>query len=86
MSLYFFNQQQQNHKFALQRNSSSYGVYALHFGTNFSNLYLSTPAKIDEEKTWLWNDEVLEFVQSKKLAKKKWDSERTEESRQENAW
>ena len=31
----------------------------------------------------MWNDEVQEQVQRKRLDKKKWDTERTEESRQE---
>uniref|UniRef100_A0A0F8C8D5 Craniofacial development protein 2 n=1 Tax=Larimichthys crocea TaxID=215358 RepID=A0A0F8C8D5_LARCR len=38
--------------------------------------------KVDKE-TWWWNEEVKECVRRKRLAKKKWDTERTEESRQE---
>ncbi|XP_019744436.1 uncharacterized protein LOC109527143 [Hippocampus comes] len=38
--------------------------------------------KVDKE-TWWWNVEVQESVQRKKLAKKRWDSERTEENRLE---
>ncbi|KAK2921479.1 hypothetical protein Q8A73_000964 [Channa argus] len=38
--------------------------------------------KADKE-TWWWNEEVQECIQRKRLAKKKWDTERTEESRQE---
>ncbi|KAK2922282.1 hypothetical protein Q8A73_001767 [Channa argus] len=37
--------------------------------------------KVDKE-TWWWNEEVQERIQRKRLAKK-WDTERTEESRQE---
>uniref|UniRef100_A0A7N6C3H6 Zinc transporter n=1 Tax=Anabas testudineus TaxID=64144 RepID=A0A7N6C3H6_ANATE len=33
--------------------------------------------------TWWWNEEVQECVQRKKLARRKWDVERTEESRQD---
>ena len=36
-----------------------------------------------DKETWWWNEEVQERIQRKRLAKKKWDTERTEESRQE---
>ena len=32
--------------------------------------------------TWWWNEKVQEHVQRKRLAEKKWDTERTEESRE----
>ena len=38
--------------------------------------------KTDKEALW-WNEEVQEYVQRKRLAEKKWDTERNEESRQE---
>ena len=38
--------------------------------------------KVDKENWW-WNEEVQECIQRKRLAKKKWDTERSEESRQE---
>ncbi|XP_051809100.1 craniofacial development protein 2-like isoform X4 [Acanthochromis polyacanthus] len=41
---------------------------------------VSSGRKRDNE-TWLWNEEVQEWIQRKRLAKK-WDTERTEESRQ----
>ena len=44
-------------------------------------LGVSSGRKIDKE-TWWWNEEVQKCVQQKKLAKKKWDIERTEESKQ----
>ncbi|XP_051793709.1 uncharacterized protein LOC127530597 [Acanthochromis polyacanthus] len=45
-------------------------------------LGVSSGRKGDKE-TWWWNEEVQEWIQRKRLAKKKWDTERTEESRQE---
>lgn len=45
-------------------------------------LGVSSGRKVDKE-TWWWNEEVQECIQRKSLAKKKWDTERTEESRQE---
>ncbi|KAK3561567.1 hypothetical protein QTP86_010220 [Hemibagrus guttatus] len=33
--------------------------------------------------TWRWNEEVQDSIQRKRLAKKKWDMDRTEENRQE---
>ena len=45
-------------------------------------LGVSSGRKVDKE-TWWWNEEVQECIQKKRLAKKKWDTERTEESRQE---
>ena len=44
-------------------------------------LGVSSGRKVDKE-TWWWNEEVQECIQKKRLAKKKWDTERTEESRQ----
>ncbi|KAK3514564.1 hypothetical protein QTP70_021619, partial [Hemibagrus guttatus] len=35
------------------------------------------------KETWWWNEEVQDSVQRKRLAKKKWDMDRTEENRQE---
>ena len=37
----------------------------------------------EDKETWWWNEEVQENIQRKRLAKKKWDSQRDEESRQE---
>ncbi|KAK3520398.1 hypothetical protein QTP70_024152, partial [Hemibagrus guttatus] len=36
-----------------------------------------------KKETWWWNEEVQDSIQRKRLAKKKWDMDRTEESRQE---
>ncbi|KAK3554546.1 hypothetical protein QTP70_025399 [Hemibagrus guttatus] len=36
-----------------------------------------------KKETWWWNEEVQDSVQGKRLAKKKWDMDRTEENRQE---
>ena len=46
-------------------------------------LGVSSGRKTDME-TWWWNKEVREYLQRKRLAKKKWGTERTEESRQES--
>ena len=45
-------------------------------------LGVSSGRKVDKE-TWWWNEEVQEYIQRKWLRKKKWDTERTEENRQE---
>ncbi|KAK3513069.1 hypothetical protein QTP70_000954 [Hemibagrus guttatus] len=37
----------------------------------------------EDKETWWWNEEVQDSIQRKKLAKKKWDMDRTEENRQE---
>ncbi|XP_051780043.1 uncharacterized protein LOC127526921 [Erpetoichthys calabaricus] len=37
----------------------------------------------EEKETWWWNDEIHESIQRKRIAKKKWDSQRDAESRQE---
>lgn len=42
---------------------------------------LGVSRKNVEKETWWWNEEVQEFVEEKRLTKK-WESERTEESRQ----
>ncbi|KAK3517174.1 hypothetical protein QTP70_000567 [Hemibagrus guttatus] len=36
-----------------------------------------------DKETWWWNEEVQDSIQRKRLAKKKWDMDRTEENRQE---
>ncbi|KAK3541850.1 hypothetical protein QTP86_008057 [Hemibagrus guttatus] len=37
----------------------------------------------EDKETWWWNEEVQDSIQRKRLAKKKWDIDRTEENRQE---
>ena len=37
----------------------------------------------EDKETWWWNEEVQESIRKKGLAKRKWDSQRDEESRQE---
>ncbi|KAK3514882.1 hypothetical protein QTP70_033816 [Hemibagrus guttatus] len=37
----------------------------------------------EDKETWWWNEEVQDSIQRKRLAKKKWDMDRTEENRQE---
>ncbi|KAK2897556.1 hypothetical protein Q8A73_013936 [Channa argus] len=46
-------------------------------------LGVSSGKRKADKETWWWNEEVQECIQRKRLAKKKWDTERTEESRQE---
>ncbi|TRY54571.1 hypothetical protein DNTS_001573 [Danionella cerebrum] len=42
-----------------------------------------TGRRKEDKETWWWNEEVQDIIQRKRLAKKKWDIERTEESRQD---
>ncbi|KAK3508721.1 hypothetical protein QTP70_004263 [Hemibagrus guttatus] len=37
----------------------------------------------EDKETWWWNEEVQDSIQRKRLAKRKWDMDRTEENRQE---
>ncbi|KAK2917518.1 hypothetical protein Q8A73_004265 [Channa argus] len=46
-------------------------------------LGVSSGKRKADKETWWWNEEVQECIQRKRLAKKKWDTERTEESGQE---
>ncbi|KAK2810385.1 hypothetical protein Q5P01_000408 [Channa striata] len=46
-------------------------------------LGVSSGKRKDDKDTWLWNEEVQDYIQRKRLAKRKWDVERTEESRQD---
>ncbi|KAK3550517.1 hypothetical protein QTP70_000073 [Hemibagrus guttatus] len=46
-------------------------------------LGLSSGRRKEDKETWCWNEEVQDSVQRKRLAKKKWDMDRTEENRQE---
>ncbi|KAG2463133.1 CFDP2 protein, partial [Polypterus senegalus] len=41
-----------------------------------------TSGQKEEKETWWWNGEVKESIQRKRMAKKKWDSQRDAESRQ----
>ncbi|KAK3518346.1 hypothetical protein QTP86_018579, partial [Hemibagrus guttatus] len=46
-------------------------------------LGVSSERRKEDKETWWWNEEVQDSVQRKRLAKKKWDMNRTEENRQE---
>ncbi|KAK3548401.1 hypothetical protein QTP70_012644 [Hemibagrus guttatus] len=46
-------------------------------------LGVSSGRRKEDKNTWWWNEEVQDSVQRKRLAKKKWDMDRTEENRQE---
>ncbi|KAK3565046.1 hypothetical protein QTP86_032470 [Hemibagrus guttatus] len=46
-------------------------------------LGVSSGRRKEDKETWWWNEEVQDSVQRKRLAKKKWDMDRTEENRQE---
>ncbi|KAK3522213.1 hypothetical protein QTP70_032774, partial [Hemibagrus guttatus] len=46
-------------------------------------LDVSSGRRKEDKETWWWNEEVQDSVQRKRLAKKKWDMDRTEENRQE---
>ncbi|KAK3556306.1 hypothetical protein QTP70_007130 [Hemibagrus guttatus] len=46
-------------------------------------LGVSSGRRKDDKETWWWNEEVQDSIQRKRLAKKKWDMDRTEENRQE---
>ncbi|KAK3514307.1 hypothetical protein QTP70_013636 [Hemibagrus guttatus] len=44
---------------------------------------VSSGRRKEDKETWSWNEEVQDSIQRKRLAKKKWDMDRTEENRQE---
>ncbi|KAK3569869.1 hypothetical protein QTP86_006738 [Hemibagrus guttatus] len=46
-------------------------------------LGVSSGRRKEGTETWWWNEEVQDSIQRKRLAKKKWDMDRTEENRQE---
>jgi len=46
-------------------------------------LGMSSGQRKVDKVTWWWNEEVQESVQRKRLVKKRWDSDRTEENRLE---
>ncbi|KAK3549709.1 hypothetical protein QTP86_007157 [Hemibagrus guttatus] len=46
-------------------------------------LSVSSGRRKEDKETWWWNEEVQDSIQRKRLAKKKWDMDRTEENRQE---
>ncbi|KAK3554952.1 hypothetical protein QTP86_001867 [Hemibagrus guttatus] len=46
-------------------------------------LGVSSGRRKEDKETWWWNEEVQDSIQRKRLAKKKWDMNRTEENRQE---
>ncbi|KAK3541669.1 hypothetical protein QTP86_000342, partial [Hemibagrus guttatus] len=46
-------------------------------------LGVSSGRRKKDKETWWWNEEVQDSIQRKRLAKKKWDMDRTEENRQE---
>ncbi|KAK3524775.1 hypothetical protein QTP86_004223 [Hemibagrus guttatus] len=46
-------------------------------------LHVSSGRRKEDKETCWWNEEVQDSIQRKRLAKKKWDMDRTEENRQE---
>ncbi|KAK3519719.1 hypothetical protein QTP70_002672 [Hemibagrus guttatus] len=46
-------------------------------------LGVSSGRRKEDKETWWWNEEVQDSIQRKRLDKKKWDMDRTEENRQE---
>ncbi|KAK3555793.1 hypothetical protein QTP86_028917 [Hemibagrus guttatus] len=46
-------------------------------------LGVSSGRRKEDKETWWWNEEVQDNIQRKRLAKKKWDIDRTEENRHE---
>ncbi|KAK3517676.1 hypothetical protein QTP70_015696 [Hemibagrus guttatus] len=46
-------------------------------------LGVSSGRRKEDKETWWWNEEVQDSIQRKRLAKKKWDMDRTEQNRQE---
>ncbi|KAK3539691.1 hypothetical protein QTP70_012023 [Hemibagrus guttatus] len=46
-------------------------------------LGVSSGRRKEDKETWWWNEEVQDSIQRKRLAKKKWDMDRTEENREE---
>ncbi|KAK3512866.1 hypothetical protein QTP70_028938 [Hemibagrus guttatus] len=46
-------------------------------------LGVSSGRRKEDKETWWWNEEVQDSIQRKRLAKKKWDMDRTEENKQE---
>ncbi|MCJ8742384.1 hypothetical protein PDJAM_G00081420 [Pangasius djambal] len=46
-------------------------------------LGVSSGRRKEDKETWWWNEEVQDSIQRKRLAKKKWDMDRTKENRQE---
>ncbi|KAK3520310.1 hypothetical protein QTP70_020548 [Hemibagrus guttatus] len=46
-------------------------------------LGVSSGRRKEDKDTWWWNEEIQDSIQRKRLAKKKWDMDRTEENRQE---
>ncbi|KAK3528585.1 hypothetical protein QTP70_003750 [Hemibagrus guttatus] len=46
-------------------------------------LGVSSGRRKEDKETWWWNEEVQHNIQRKRLAKKKWDMDRTEENGQE---
>ncbi|KAK3524132.1 hypothetical protein QTP70_018031, partial [Hemibagrus guttatus] len=46
-------------------------------------LGVSSGRRKEDKETWWWNEEVQDSIQRKRLAKKKWDMDRTEDNKQE---
>ncbi|KAK3562644.1 hypothetical protein QTP86_003385 [Hemibagrus guttatus] len=52
-------------------------------GRKVCHLGVSSGRRKEDKETWWWNEEVQDSIQRKRLAKKKWDMDGTEENRQE---
>ena len=64
----------------LSKNHHCFCLQRLHVSISCSK---SSGQRKEDKETWWWNSEVQESVQRKRLVKKRWDSNRTEEKRLE---
>ncbi|KAK3532877.1 hypothetical protein QTP70_001380 [Hemibagrus guttatus] len=59
------------------------GQMVVDFAKRMDMVGVSSGRRKEDKETWWWNEEVQDSIQRKRLAKKKWDMDRTEENRQE---
>ncbi|KAK3574932.1 hypothetical protein QTP86_019812 [Hemibagrus guttatus] len=76
-------QKREEHRVTYKSGGSAASTAEVIRETGRKVLGVTSGRRKEDKETWWWNEEVQDSIQRKRLDKKKWDMDRTEENRQE---